>query len=554
MKILPETVRSSAAWHVGLCASVILALSVHADTTEPAASTASTPAPNTAPIATTPTQVTAPTKVTAAIEPLKVMAGASRMITMPARIESVVVAQPNIADAKPVSPKDVVIVGKTVGTSDMVIHLESGESITQRVQVELDKADMEARIARIFGVKVQVDDLGGTVALRGTIPDVATASLIQKYMDSTGMKWTDLTKIEGLQQVQLRVRIAEASRTALRELAFGGVFGGNSAFGGYQSPGGTPFQPVSIAPMNPQNVTTNGATTTTSNVVGPGQPNFGFSGTPVSSATTLFVGVPGADLEIFMRALTENRYVRLLAEPNLVAISGEKASFLVGGEFPVPVVQGNSVGGGAATVTVEYKSFGVRLTFRPEVLGEGRIRLEVAPEVSELSEVGALVQNGFTVPGVSVRRSSSTVELGNGQSFAMAGLLRSKDQGKVAKIPVLGDLPWLGVLFRSVRYEQDETELVVIVTATTVEPLNDGMDRPTPGALHQAPNDWELFMEGRLAGGNDVVSPVARLRTFGLTDLRGPGAWRRPEDTRVAAADAVPTSDAAAPAEAGASQ
>jgi pilus assembly protein CpaC len=164
------------------------------------------------------------------------------------------------------------------------------------------------------------------------------------------------------------------------------------------------------------------------------------------------------------------------------------------------------------------------------------------------------------VPGVSVRRSSSTVELGNGQSFAMAGLLRSKDQGKVAKIPVLGDLPWLGVLFRSVRYEQDETELVVIVTATTVEPLSDGMDRPLPGALHQAPNDWELFMEGRLAGANDVVSPVARLRTFGLTDLRGPGAWRRPEDPRVAAADAMPATDdgsvpqQAAPAEAGASQ
>jgi len=564
MKILSDSVRSSAMRHVGLCATMIAALSAGADTTEPAAPIVAAPAPASAPIIApsepAQAQASAPNKVTAVPEALKVMAGASRMLTMPARIESVVVAQPTIADAKPVSPKDVVIVGKTVGSSDMVIHLESGESITQRVQVELDKTDMEARIERIFGVKVQVDDLGGTVALRGTMPDVATATLIHKYMDSTGMKWTDLTKIEGLQQVQLRVRIAEASRTALRELAFGGVVGGNSAFGGYQSPGGTPFQPVSIAPMNPQSVTNTNQTSITSNVVGPGQPNFGFSASPVSSATTLFLGVPGADLEVFMRALSENRYVRLLAEPNLVAISGEKASFLVGGEFPVPVVQGNSVGGGAATVTVEYKSFGVRLTFRPEVLGEGRIRLEVAPEVSELSEVGALVQNGFTVPGVSVRRSSSTVELGNGQSFAMAGLLRSKDQGKVAKVPLLGDLPWIGVLFRSVRYEQDETELVVIVTATTVDPLNDGMDRPTPGALHQAPNDWELFMEGRLAGANDVVSPVARLRTFGLTDLRGPGAWRRPEDTRVAAADAMPSTDAPAsgaqpaPAEAGAGQ
>jgi pilus assembly protein CpaC len=411
--------------------------------------------------------------------------------------------------------------------------------------VELDKLDMETRLARIFGVHLQVDDIGGTVALRGSMPNVATANLVHKFMDSTGVKWADLTRIDGLQQVQLRVRIAEASRSALRELAFGGVVGGNSAFGGVQPPGGTPFQRVSIAPMNPQTVATNGATTTTANVVGPGSPNFGFSPFPVSSATTLFAGVPGADLEIFIRALSENRYVRLLAEPNLVAISGEKASFLVGGEFPVPVVQGTTVGGGSSTVTIEYKEFGVRLTFRPEVLGEGRIRLEVAPEVSELSEVGALVQNGFTIPSVIVRRSSTTVELGSGQSFAMAGLLRSKDQGTVSKVPLLGDLPGIGVLFRSVRYEQDQTELVVIVTAETVEPISDGMERPVPGVLHQAPNDWELFMNGWLAGANDVASPVARLKNLGLRDLKGPGAWRRADEPRTPAGDAPPAAGGA---------
>ena len=483
-------------------------------------------------------------KSTVIEEPITVMAGTSRLIAMDERIETVVVAQPGVADAKPISAKDVVIVGKAIGQTDIVVRLESGDSVTRRVRVELDKAVIEERLARVFGVRLQVDDIGGTVALRGSLPNVATAALVHKFMDSTGMKWTDLTRIDGLQQVQLRVRIAEASRSALRELAFGGVMGGTDAFGGVQSPGGTPFQPVSIAPVNASTVSTANSTTQTANSVGPGQPNFGFAGNPVSSATTLFLGVPGADLEIFMRALTENRYVRLLAEPNLVAISGEKASFLVGGQFPVPVVQGTTVGGGSSTVTIEYKEFGVRLTFRPEVLGEGRIRLEVAPEVSELSEVGALVQNGFTVPSVTVRRSSSTVELGNGQSFALAGLLRSKDQGKVAKVPLLGDLPWIGVLFRSVRYEQEETELVVIVTATTVEPISDGMDRPVPGALYQAPNDWELFVNGWLSGANDVSSPVARLKTLGLTDLKGPGAWRRPEDPRTPAGDPFPDTGA----------
>jgi pilus assembly protein CpaC len=202
-------------------------------------------------------------------------------------------------------------------------------------------------------------------------------------------------------------------------------------------------------------------------------------------------------------------------------------------------VQGSVVGGGS-TVTIEYKEFGVRLNFRPEVLGEGRIRLEVAPEVSELSQIGAVVQNGFTIPSVITRRSKTTVELGSGQSFAMAGLLRNKEQARVSKVPMLGDLPIVGLLFRSVRYEQDQTELVVMVTAELVEPLDDGDARPGPGELHKTPNDWELFMEGKLAGAVDMANPLARLKALGLGGLRGPGAWRRPDEPRVPAADAFP--------------
>jgi pilus assembly protein CpaC len=252
----------------------------------------------------------------------------------------------------------------------------------------------------------------------------------------------------------------------------------------------------------------------------------------------MFFGIPSADFEAYLQALSENRYVRLLAEPNLVAVSGEQATFLVGGEFPVPVVQNAQVGGGNY-VTIVYKDFGVRLNFRPQVLGGGRIRLEVSPEVSELSEVGAVRQNGFTIPGVVTRRSSTTVELGTGQSFAMAGLLRSKDQARVSRVPVLGDLPMLGPLFRSVRYEQDQTELVVMVTADLVDPLDDGFDRPVPGDLHVAPSDWEFFAQGVFHGQSAVGGPSARLRELGLEGLKGPGAWRRAEDARLPAADAA---------------
>ena len=476
----------------------------------------------------------APPPATAALDSgsvtqIEIPVGGSSMVTLPGNVESVVVAVAAVADAKPVSPREVVLVARKPGTSDVVFRLESGESIVRTLRVRVDRAEIEGRLKRLFGVSLEVVDVEGHMTLRGVVPDVRAAAQIDKFMDSLDPTWIDLTTIPGVQQVQLRVRIAEASRTALRELAFGGVVGGSSAFGGFQSPGGTPFQPVSIGPSpfapvdNAQFIFDRG---------------FG-GGASIQSATTLFGGIPGSNLEIFIQALSENRYVRLLAEPNLVAVSGEEATFLVGGEFPVPVVQGSVVGGGS-TVTVQYKEFGVRLKFRPEVLGEGRLRLEVSPEVSELSEIGAVRQNGFTIPSVVTRRSSTTVELTSGQSFAMAGLLRSKDQARASRVPVLGDLPVLGTLFRSVRYEQDQTELVVMVTAELVEPLDDGMERPMPGDLHQTPNDWELFGEGKLTGATDVGNPLARLKALGLGSLKGPGAWRRSDDRRVSAADALP--------------
>jgi pilus assembly protein CpaC len=458
--------------------------------------------------------------------PLEMLVGGSQMISLSQRLESVIIVLSQVADAKPVSANEVVLVARRPGTTDVVFRLESGETVIRSLRVTLDHRDVEQRIKRLFGADLQVGDVDGTITVRGVVPDVATGAQISKLMDSIAADWINLTRIPGVQQVQLRVRIAEASRTALRELAFGGVVGGSSAFGGFQAPGGSPFQRVSITPtpFAPAN-----------------NARFMFDqvGSGVSSATTLFGGIPGSNLEIFINALSENRYVRLLAEPNLVAISGEEATFLVGGEFHVPIVQGSVVGGGS-TVTVQYKEFGVQLKFRPEVLGEGRLRLEVSPEVSELSEIGAVEQNGFTIPSVITRRSSTTVELNSGQSFAMAGLLRTKDQARASRVPVLGDLPVLGALFRSVRYEQDQTELVVMVTAELVEPLDDGDDRPLPGDLHQTPNDWELFGEGKLNGATDVGNPLARLRALGLGSLKGPGAWRRSDDPRAPAADLLP--------------
>jgi pilus assembly protein CpaC len=520
---------------------------------------------------------------------ITLLTGGSTLVSAGSRVELVVVSDPAVADATPVSATEVMVLARTPGLTDILFKLESGDLMWRKLRVGLDDEELESRLRgitgteidveelggtvtvrgtvgdgaaqdqlkrfmdatgmkwvdmtsvsgveaglreqlrRLFGVDIEVEDVSGTIALRGTLPDVATAGLVNRFMASSGLKWVDATRIAGVQQVQLRVRIAEASRTALRQLAFGAVVGGN-VFGGIQEPGGSPFQPVSIGP-NP------GTPINSGDFVWGG--NQGGGNLSVSSATTLFGGVASANLEVYLQALTENRYVRLLAEPNLVAISGQEATFLVGGEFPIPIVQGSVVGGGS-TITIEYKEYGVRLNFRPEVIGDGRIRLEVAPEVSELSQIGALRQNGFTIPSLTTRRSSTTVELGSGQSFAMAGLLRSTDQGTVAKVPVLGDIPGLGVLFRSVRFEQQQTELVVMVTAEVVEPLDDGPARPMPGDLTEAPNDWELFVEGSLFGASKVGNPLSRLKSLGLDGITGPGAWRRPDESRPFASDPMP--------------
>ena len=534
---------------------------------------------------------------------ITLLAGGSSLVSTRSRVEMVVVSDPAVADATPVSANEVMVLARTPGITDILFKLESGDVMWRKLRVGLDdaelesrlrsiagsdvdvgeiggtvtvrgtmvdsathdmvkrfmdatgmkwvdmtsvagvEADLEDRLRRLFGTELEVEDVSGTIAVRGTLPDVATAGLVSRFMASTGLKWVDATRIAGVQQVQLRVRIAEASRTALRQLAFGAVVGGN-VFGGIQEPGGSPFQPVSIGP-NPNNASINSG-----DFVWGGASNANLS---VSSATTLFGGVASANLMVYLQALTENRYVRLLAEPNLVAVSGQQATFLVGGEFPIPIVQGSVVGGGS-TITIEYKEYGVRLNFRPEVVGEGRIRLEVAPEVSELSQIGALRQNGFTIPSLTTRRSSTTVELGSGQSFAMAGLLRSTDQGSVAKVPVLGDLPGLGVLFRSVRFEQQQTELVVMVTAELIEPMDDGAARPMPGDLTQAPNDWELFVEGSLFGAAKVGNPLSRLKALGLDGIKGPGAWRRPDEARPFASDPMPAAPPAASETAGATE
>ena len=214
----------------------------------------------------------------------------------------------------------------------------------------------------------------------------------------------------------------------------------------------------------------------------------------------LFGHILGTDLLGTIDLLQNDGFITTLAEPNLTALSGETASFLAGGEFPIPVSQ--SLG----AVTIEYKQYGVGLAFTPIVLADGRISMRVRPEVSELSDAGSVKLNGFTVPALTTRRAETTVELGSGQSFMIAGLLQNRSSNSVQKAPFLGDLPILGMLFRSTSYQRNETELVIIVTPYLVRPVSGQLALPTDG--YRMPTDADQVLEGQTFKG--VSGPRAR--------------------------------------------
>jgi pilus assembly protein CpaC len=210
----------------------------------------------------------------------------------------------------------------------------------------------------------------------------------------------------------------------------------------------------------------------------------------------------GTEYTWFIDALKQEGLLKILAEPTLIAQSGQDAYFLAGGEFPVPVPQG------LGTVAIEYKPFGVGLTFTPTVLGENRINVKVAPEVSEVDFSNAVQFQGFFVPGLNTRKAETTIELSNGQSFAIAGLLRDTVRDVMDKYPVLGDIPILGALFRSRSFQKSETELVIIVTPHLVKPL-DTAKQPLPTDFYKEPDDLEFYLLGLMEGrGNKANSPV----------------------------------------------
>jgi pilus assembly protein CpaC len=384
------------------------------------------------------------------------------------------VGQPDIAEVNGIGPTRILVTGKKAGATQIIVWDEDDNSQQIDVLVQANLLALRSLYERLLpGSQIDVIDNDGTIALTGQVPNHTTADQAPALASGYGNKVLNLLEVAGGQQVMLQVRFAEVSKTATSALGVNFGYTDGKSFGASNV-----GQVSALGIFGDQGGGSD---------LGVGNP---------SPAVTLFgrAVVGNTAIGYFVSALRENNLLRILAEPNLVATSGQEAEFLAGGDFPIPIVQGGNDQG--TSITVEFREFGVRLRFTPVVLGSGRIRLKMAPEVSDVDFTNAVISQGFRIPGRRTRRLSTTVEMNEGETFAVGGLLDNRVAANKAATPLLGDVPVIGALFRSVRYQRQETELIVLVTPRLVSGLQPGEVHKVPGEHWRHPNEANLFLFG----------------------------------------------------------
>lgn len=421
--------------------------------------------------------------------------GEGQMINLPRAVASVWTSNPKVADVYVNSPHQINLFGKDDGEATVIATAADGSVVygaQVRVSQNLPSINQVLRTA-MPDADIQVISVGQMAILTGTVASPDDAAFAEKIAASELNPGVDLSKAGGEckicvinrlkvatpLQVNLRVRIAEVNRSLMKQVGVNLLTSSTGSFKVGISQG----QGIYLPPAGTSSPNT-------------GQIIRSSLGSTISGVGKLF----GLDLISSLDLAETDGLATTLAEPNLTALSGETASFLAGGEFPVPL--SSSLG----TVSVEYKQYGVSLAFTPIVLADGRISMRVRPEVSQLSDAGSVVLNNIKIPALTTRRAETTVELGSGQSFMLAGLLQNTSNNSINKAPFLGDLPILGALFRSTQFQRNETELVIIVTPYLVKPSSDRLALPTDG--YRAPTDAEQFLQGQTFKGVSGPRPV----------------------------------------------
>jgi pilus assembly protein CpaC len=396
---------------------------------------------------------------------LSVAVGKTVLVDTALPIARVAMGLGDVAEVNATSPTEIMVSGKTPGETSLIIWDSKGGrqffNVTVKASTALSDDSLEGvrreLRAELPGQTIKLSTENGTIFMRGTVKDLNANDRAVKIASTAG-KVINLLNVAvpaSQPQILLKVRFESVDRT--KELQLGiNLF--SSGFG-------NTLAGVSTGQFSPPGITpgTGGAPATLN----------------LSQDLNLFAFLPGLNLGATLQALEQNQISQVLAQPNIVAANGKEASFLAGGQFPYPVVQGTAAGG-AGAVSIQFKEFGVRLNFIPTVTPRGTIRLQVAPEVSTLDFANGVTIGGFDVPGLDTRKVNTEVELADGQSFAIGGLLNNTDNESYLKIPFLGDIPILGKLFQSMQKTKVNTELIVIVTPEIVAPIEAGATLPEP--------------------------------------------------------------------------
>jgi len=422
-----------------------------------------------------------------AAAPVVLDTGSGRVLTLPGPAANVFVADSKVAEVRPASPSTLFIFGVAAGHTTVAALDSAGAVVTQfEVNVQTSRfgaTEAEAEIAQVLPRShVRVRSLPSGLMLTGTVEspnDVAQAATIAKAFAADKQTVENQITVRSSVQITLQVRIAEMSRTLTRKLGVNWQTLGNI--------GQIGSLPALVANLNN-------------------------TGTPLGAAQVV---APGLSLgfQAILDALANEGMVRVLAEPNLTVISGQPASFLVGGEYPVPVP------GGLGQTNIEFKNYGVSLSFLPTMFSDGRISIHVAPEVSQLSSANSVTVtssgSSTVVPSLTVRRAETTVELGSGQTFAIGGLLQDTVSGSRSNLPYLGDLPILGQAFRDDQFQRGETEVVILVTPYVVNPVDDpnALRTPTNGPI-TTDLDRLLYMRTASTNGQRTLAPTPGVAGF----------------------------------------
>ncbi|MGA7225740.1 MAG: type II and III secretion system protein family protein [Candidatus Acidiferrales bacterium] len=406
---------------------------------------------------------------------LHLLVGRSLVITSPTKIKRVSLADPAIAEAIVVSPYQVLVNGKAPGGVSLLLWDEADQSQAFEVSVDIDILGLTQKIHEVFPAEaVQVETSRDMVIVSGKVSSAALADKILEVVKAAAPKVTSLMEVPATPdaEILLEVKFADVNRTIESQLGINIL----------SLPGAKNIGTISTQQFSPPQLVSPTTGTGSSGAT---------SAIGLSNLLNIFIFRPDINFAATIQALEQNNVIQILAEPNLMTESGKEASFLAGGEFPFPVLQGTT-GGGFAGITIQFKEFGVRLNFTPTLTPDGMIHMKVRPEVSALDFSNALTISGFLIPALTTDRAESEVELRDGQSFAMAGLLDNRVTEEFDKIPWIGDVPILGNLFKSRQLTKSKNELLIVVTPRIVHPSDTApptpaMPKPFLGATVPAP-------------------------------------------------------------------